>query len=117
MDLGFAIMPRGGGTGYTGGAIRLTPLSAVINTEKLERLSTVEQMVLPGLSAPVPTIYSEAGVVTRRVATAAEKEGLVFAVDPTSADASCIGGNITEDRGRPQATPWGTTVDELAWWR
>src|SRR5690606_2697502 len=36
IELGLTIIPRGGGTGYTGGAIPLTPLSAVINTEKLE---------------------------------------------------------------------------------
>src|SRR3984893_15675485 len=94
IELGLTIIPRGGGTGYTGGAIPLTPLSAVINTEKLEQLGAVEEMLLLGLSSPVPTIFSEAGVVTRRVTTSAEKAGLVFAVDPTSADASCIGGNI-----------------------
>jgi Protein of unknown function (DUF3683) len=36
IDLGLTIVPRGGGTGYTGGAIPLTWKSAVINTEKLE---------------------------------------------------------------------------------
>jgi hypothetical protein len=35
IELGLTIIPRGGGTGYTGGAIPLTPMSAVINTEKL----------------------------------------------------------------------------------
>src|SRR5688572_16242289 len=47
IDLGLTIIPRGGGTGYTGGAIPLTRLSAVINTEKLEALSTIERVVLP----------------------------------------------------------------------
>ena len=36
IDLGLTIIPRGGGTGYTGGAVPLTWKSAVINTEKLE---------------------------------------------------------------------------------
>ena len=81
IELGLTIIPRGGGTGYTGGAIPLTPLSAVINTEKLERLGAIESLGLPGLAEPVTTIFSEAGVVTRRVAVAAEKSGLVFAVD------------------------------------
>jgi hypothetical protein len=35
IELGLTIIPRGGGTGYTGGAIPLSPMSAVINTEKL----------------------------------------------------------------------------------
>ena len=55
--------------------------------------------------------------MTRRVASAAEKAGLVFAVDPTSADASCIGGNIAMNAGGKKAVLWGTAVDNLAWWR
>src|SRR6185437_7356231 len=102
---------------YKGGAIPLTPLAAVINTEKLERLGAIESLALPGLTEPVPTIFSEAGVVTRRVAVAAERDGLVFAVDPTSADASCIGGNIAMNAGGKKAVLWGTAVDNLAWWR
>src|SRR5437762_2166703 len=38
VDLGLTIIPRGGGTGYTGGAIPLDRLSAVVNTEKLDQL-------------------------------------------------------------------------------
>jgi FAD/FMN-containing dehydrogenase/Fe-S oxidoreductase len=117
VDLGLTIIPRGGGTGYTGGAVPLTALSAVINTEKLERLGEVEHVVLPGLEQPVPTIECGAGVVTRRVMDAAEAGGLVFAVDPTSADASCIGGNIAMNAGGKKAVLWGTAVDNLASWR
>ena len=117
IELGLTIIPRGGGTGYTGGAIPLTPLSAVINTEKLEHLGGIELLRLPGCAEPVPTIFSEAGVVTRRVAAAADTGGLVFAVDPTSADASCIGGNIAMNAGGKKAVLWGTAVDNLAWWR
>jgi FAD/FMN-containing dehydrogenase/Fe-S oxidoreductase len=116
-ELGLTIIPRGGGTGYTGGAVPLTPYSAVVNTEKLERLDAVERVVLPGLTEPVPTIYTGAGVVTRRVAEAAERAGLVFAVDPTSADSSCIGGNVAVNAGGKKAVLWGTAVDNLAWWR
>ena len=117
IELGLSIIPRGGGTGYTGGAVPLTPLSAVINTEKLERLGAIERLTLPGLAEPVATIFTEAGVVTRRVAGAADRAGLVFAVDPTSADASCIGGNIAMNAGGKKAVLWGTAVDNLAWWR
>jgi len=117
IELGLTVIPRGGGTGYTGGAVPLTPLAAVINTEKLEALGAVETLDLPGVAAPVPTLRTEAGVVTRRVAEAAERAGLVFAVDPTSADASCIGGNIAMNAGGKKAVLWGTAVDSLAWWR
>ena len=63
---------RGGGTGYTGGAIPLTWRSAVINTEKLDAIGPVEITQLPGVVEPVRTILTGAGVVTRRVAEAAE---------------------------------------------
>ena len=99
IELGLTIIPRGGGTGYTGGAVPLTWNSAVINTEKLEAMSGVEMLTLPGLAKPVATVWTEAGVVTQRVAEAAERAGFVFAVDPTSAEASCIGGNIAMNAG------------------
>jgi FAD/FMN-containing dehydrogenase/Fe-S oxidoreductase len=117
IELGLTIVPRGGGTGYTGGAIPLTWKSAVINTEKLEAMTEVEMVHLPGLPEPVATVYSEAGVVTQRVADAAERAGFVFAVDPTSAEASCIGGNIAMNAGGKKAVLWGTALDNLASWR
>ncbi len=117
IELGLTVIPRGGGTGYTGGALPLTAMSAVINTEKLEFLSAVEMSSLPDVAGEVPTILSGAGVVTRRVSEAAERAGFVFAVDPTSADASCIGGNVAMNAGGKKAVLWGTAVDNLAWWR
>src|SRR5580692_5124682 len=90
IELGLTVIPRGGGTGYTGGAVPLTPWSAVINTEKLETLGAVE---------------------------AVGRGGLVFAGDPTSADASCVGGNSAMNAGGKKAVLWGTAVDNLAWWR
>jgi FAD/FMN-containing dehydrogenase/Fe-S oxidoreductase len=117
IELGLTIIPRGGGTGYTGGAIPLTWKSAVINTEKLEAMTEMEMVSLPGLAAPVATVWSEAGVVTQRVADAAERAGFVFAVDPTSAEASCIGGNIAMNAGGKKAVLWGTALDNLASWR
>jgi FAD/FMN-containing dehydrogenase/Fe-S oxidoreductase len=117
IELGLTIIPRGGGTGYTGGAVPLTWNSAVINTEKLEAMSEVEMVHLPGVSRPVATVWSEAGVVTQRVADAAERAGFVFAVDPTSAEASCVGGNIAMNAGGKKAVLWGTALDNLASWR
>lgn len=59
IELGLTIIPRGGGTGYTGGAIPLTWKSVVINTEKLEAMTEVELVPLPGLDSPVPTIWTD----------------------------------------------------------
>ena len=117
IELGLTIIPRGGGTGYTGGAVPLTPLSAVINTEKLDALGEVEDSWLPGVARQVATISCGAGVVTKRVMEAAEAAGHVFAVDPTSADASCVGGNVAMNAGGKKAVLWGTALDNLASWR
>ncbi len=117
IELGLTIIPRGGGTGYTGGAVPLYANTAVINLEKLEAIGPVEQRHLPGLDFVVPTVRVEAGVVTRRVAERAEANGLIFAVDPTSQDASTIGGNIAMNAGGKKAVRWGTTLDNLASWR
>jgi len=117
ISLKLTIIPRGGGTGYTGGAVPLDKYSAVINTEKLDALSSVEHITLPGLSKPHATIHCGAGVVTRRVMEAADDNDLVFAVDPTSADASCIGGNVAMNAGGKKAVLWGTALDNLASWR
>jgi len=117
IEAGLTIIPRGGGTGYTGGAVPLTPYSAVINTEKLIDIGPVEELVLAGHETPYATIRTGAGVVTDRVAEAASKAGRVFAVDPTSASASCIGGNIAMNAGGKKAVLWGTALDNLAWWK
>lgn len=117
IELGLTIIPRGGGTGYTGGAIPLTWKSAVINTEKLEAMTEVEHVAIPGHERPVPTVWTEAGVVTQRVSDAAERAGFVFAVDPTSAEASCIGGNVAMNAGGKKAVLWGTALDNLVSWR
>ena len=117
VELGLGIIPRGGGTGYTGGAVPLTTRCAVINTEKLEALAPVTLRQIEGVEREVATIQVEAGVVTRRVSEAAEANGYVFAVDPTSQDASCIGGNIAMNAGGKKAVLWGTTLDNLLSWR
>jgi FAD/FMN-containing dehydrogenase/Fe-S oxidoreductase len=117
IELGLTVIPRGGGTGYTGGAIPLTPMSAVINTEKLDQHTGVQMRTLPGVSRQVATIECGAGVVTRRAMEAATEAGLEFACDPTSADACCIGGNVAMNAGGKKAVLWGTALDNLASWR
>ena len=87
------------------------------NTEKLYSISAVEHLRLPGLDRPVPTVHCGAGVVTKNAMEVAEEAGFVFACDPTSADASCIGGNIAMNAGGKKAVLWGTALDNLATWR
>ncbi|MDR1463466.1 MAG: DUF3683 domain-containing protein [Azoarcus sp.] len=122
IALGLSIVPRGGGTGYTGGAIPLDAQSVVINTEKLSHIDPIERIALhDAMGLPMktthPTIRTGAGAITERVAEAASQAGLVFAVDPTSASASTIGGNIAMNAGGKKAVLWGTALDNLVWWR
>ena len=62
------------------GLLRLFLLDLAPQLRALERR-------LPGMDSEVGTVWTEAGVVTQRVADAAERAGFVFAVDPTSAEA------------------------------
>ena len=118
--LGLTLIGRGGGTGYTGGAVPLHRETAVVNLEKFTSVGPVEALVLPAAgSLPerrTHTVRTGAGVVTRRVAEAAQARGLAFAVDPTSQDASTIGGNIAMNAGGKSAVLWGTTLDNLLSW-
>jgi FAD/FMN-containing dehydrogenase/Fe-S oxidoreductase len=111
IELGLTIIPRGGGTGYTGGAIPLHAQTAVINTEKLSFLDDVKN--INGINS----VNVGAGVVTKRVSELAAKHNLVFAVDPTSQDACTIGGNVAMNAGGKKALRWGTTIDNLLSWK
>ena len=117
IDAGLTIIPRGGGTGYTGSAVPLHANTAVVNTEKLDSISEVEYEQIPGVKKKVPVVSVGSGVVTRRVSDLASKHGLAFAVDPTSQDASTIGGNIAMNAGGKKAVLWGTTLDNLLSWK
>ncbi|RUA04741.1 MAG: FAD-linked oxidase, partial [Gammaproteobacteria bacterium] len=111
IKLGLTIIPRGGGTGYTGGAIPLTTQTAVINTEKLSFIDEVKTR------GDLHSVNVGAGVVTKRVSEVATANNLVFAVDPTSQDACTIGGNVAMNAGGKKALRWGTTIDNLLSWK
>ncbi len=117
IDADLPVIPRGGGTGYTGSAVPLHDSAVVINTEKLEGIAAVQTQTLPGTDKTASTVRVEAGVVTARVSEHATKVGRVFAVDPTSQEASTIGGNIAMNAGGKKAVLWGTTLDNLLSWR
>jgi len=117
IDLGLTVIPRGGGTGYTGSAVPLYAETAVVNTEKLDFIEPVEWQMIPGHMKPVATVRVGAGAVTKRVSEAAEKVDCIFAVDPTSQNSSTIGGNISMNAGGKKAVMYGTTLDNLLSWR
>jgi FAD/FMN-containing dehydrogenase/Fe-S oxidoreductase len=110
-ELGLHIIPRGGGTGLTGGAVPIKQNTMVINTEKLNAISGIEYINESGIEIPV--ISAEAGVVTDKIIEHCENQGFVFATDPTSAWASTIGGNIAENAGGKKCVMWGTAIDNI----
>ncbi len=113
--LGLKIIPRGGGTGLTGGSVPVTGKCVVINTERLTRIYDITSHASPHLGSGVkmPVLKVEAGVVTSDAMTHAAAHNLVFATDPTSSWASTIGGNIAENAGGKTAVLWGTAIDNI----
>ncbi len=118
--LGLKAVPRGAGTGLTGGAVPLRPGCVVVNTEKLNRIRGVAPRsfrLAAGRDAVAQVIELEAGVVTETAMEHAAHRGLVFATDPTSAWACTIGGNIAENAGGKDCVLYGTCIDNLVSWR
>ena len=118
--LGLKAIPRGAGTGLTGGAVPLRPGCVVVNTEKLNRirgLSEKKFRLSDGREVAAKIVELEAGVITERAMEHAAERGLVFATDPTSAWACTIGGNIAENAGGKDCVLWGTCIDNLVSWR
>ncbi len=100
-------IPRGGGTGLTGGAVPLVKNCVMLNTERLNTIYGLEQ------SDGLHLLHVQAGVITEDAMDYAKEKGFVFATDPTSAWASTIGGNIAENAGGKKAVLWGTAIDNL----
>jgi FAD/FMN-containing dehydrogenase len=118
IALGLTIIPRGGGTGYTGGAVPLTPGRWSSTPKSSIAIGPVEKSCCPASTARPPTPPSSPAPAWSRARDgAAEAPACVFAVDPTSADASCIGGNIAMNAGGKKAVLWGTALDNLASWK
>ena len=115
-DLGLHVIPRGGGTGLTGGCVPVTTDCVIINTEKLTRIYPISYHTFPhleGADKQIPVMKVEAGVVTSDAMKDAERQDFVFATDPTSSWASTIGGNIAENAGGKKAVLWGTAIDNI----
>ena len=118
--LGLHAIPRGAGTGLTGGAVPLRPGCVVVNTEKLNRIRGIVERSFRregGGEARAKVLALEAGVVTERAMEYAAERGLVFATDPTSAWACTIGGNVAENAGGKDCVLYGTCIDNLVSWR
>ncbi len=117
QKLGLKAIPRGAGTGLTGGAVPVAENCVMVNLEKLNRILSIEdkEFLREGGDGTRPgkIMKVEAGVVTEDAMHAASKIGWVFATDPTSAWASTIGGNLSENAGGKTAVLWGTAIDNV----
>tara|TARA_B100001123_G_scaffold312994_1_gene350106 strand:- start:149 stop:1591 length:1443 start_codon:yes stop_codon:yes gene_type:complete len=98
------VIPRGAGTGLSGGAIAhsggielsLTRMSSILEIDPANRTALVEP-----------------GVVNLDLSTAASIHGLYFAPDPSSQRACTIGGNVAENSGGPHCLKYGVTTNHV----
>ncbi len=97
---GLAVVPRGAGTGLTGGATAGEG-AVVVGTARMNRvleLDVVDRFVRVGT-----------GIVNQDVSRAAAPHGLFYAPDPSSQKACTIGGNVANDSGGPHCFKYGNT--------
>src|SRR5213083_543801 len=97
---GVAVVPRGGGTGYAGGAVPLDG-GVVLSLERLDHVRSFDPLLW--------RIEVEAGLRTAELRRIAREGGLLFAPDPGAAEQSQIGGNIATNAGGPHAYKYGVT--------
>ena len=98
-ERGVPITPRGGGTGFAGGAVPLG--GVVLGLERLRRIRSLEPLLW--------RMEVEAGVTTADVRRVARENGLLFPPDPGAAEQSQIGGNVATNAGGPHAFKYGVT--------
>ena len=101
-ERGIPIIPRGGGTGFAGGAV---PIDGGVVCS-LERLTRIRQF-----QPELWRMEVDAGVVTSRVHQLARQNGLLFPPDPGASEQSQIGGNIACNAGGPHAFKYGVTAN------
>jgi glycolate oxidase len=93
-------LARGGGTGYTGGAVPVRG-GVVLSLERLNQILEIDPINLLARVQP--------NVVTGDLQRAVEREGLFYPPDPASLAHCVIGGNVAENAGGPRAFKYGTT--------
>ncbi len=99
-DRELPVIPRGGGTGYAGGAV---PVDGGV-VVALDRLTRVRSLQPHWWRAEV-----EAGLTTATVSRLARENGLLFGPNPGAPEQSQIGGNVATNAGGPRAFKYGVT--------
>ncbi len=101
---GIPFVPRGAGTGLSGGA--LADGSVIIGLNRLTRVHRID--------AGNRMAHVEPGVVNSSLQRAVAPYGLYYAPDPSSQAACTIGGNVAENAGGPHCLKYGVTLNHIA---
>ena len=101
---GIPFVPRGAGTGVSGGCLPVD-IPVMITTTRMRAIRRID---LVDRSVEV-----EAGVVNLEVTRRVRAAGLLYAPDPSSQAACTIGGNIAENSGGPHTLKYGVTVNHI----
>lgn len=96
------VIPRGAGTGVTGGAVPVRG-GIVLSLEKMNRIIEIDSKNMIAVAEP--------GAITGDIQKLALESGLMYPPDPASLENCSIGGNIAENAGGPRAVKYGTTKD------
>ncbi len=104
-EMGFYIVPRGGGSGLTGGAVPIRRKTIVMSLSRMKKILSIDK--------EDKILCAQTGVITLTAIEEAAKKGLLLTVDPASKAASSLGGNIAENAGGPYAFEYGTTLDNI----
>ncbi|HZD07043.1 MAG TPA: FAD-binding oxidoreductase, partial [Candidatus Limnocylindrales bacterium] len=103
-DKKIPVVPRGAGTGLSGGAIARR--EAIVLS--LARMNKILEIDVPNQRAVV-----QPGVVNLELSNATAKYGYYYAPDPSSQKACTIGGNVSENSGGPHTLALGVTVNHV----
>ncbi len=101
---GLPVVPRGAGTGLSGGAVAAVGGVLLVMT----RMKRILEVDVEDMTAVV-----EPGVVNLDLSRAVEKHGLYYAPDPSSQRACTIGGNVAENAGGPHCLAYGVTTNHV----
>ncbi|MDQ7793724.1 MAG: FAD-linked oxidase C-terminal domain-containing protein [bacterium] len=99
-EQGFAVTPRGLGTGLCGGAVPVQG-GVVLSLERMNRILEIDESNL--------AVTVEPGVVLQDLHRAVEARGLFYPPDPASLESCSIGGNLAVNAGGPRAAKYGIT--------
>jgi glycolate oxidase len=98
------IVPRGAGTGLSGGAMPIEG-GMVLSTARMNQVVRMD--------ACSRTAVVQPGVRNLAISEAAEAHGLYYAPDPSSQIACTIGGNVAENSGGVHCLKYGLTVHNV----